>query len=647
MADRKAWVRIGARPDANFKRTLRGVTDATKAAAGEAKKSTAQQEAAEKRANQAIRTERKRTEGIYKQISREIMTSARQAAAVEVREAKRSSAARLKEERRVQREKERTSRKGADGRGGGGGSYALGGAAVGMYHSAKGLVGTAQRVAGVGTPEERLGRAMQFKRGLIIKGLEAGLRPEELQGAETAITKAASASGVDPVEMMEGLIEAQSRFAMFKEFIPHLEQLGKVAVGTDSNIGDLIGMLGTASTIFGMSGKDLEQAMFFMIDSARSGSISVQDFAQGLAKFMGQFSGYTGARGFEGFKQMAGYFQAIAKTMQATPEEVGTYGRAFLRVLSEEKTQKKLGKLGAKITPEMTMPEIAKTLYGAQEAGRLTKNKAKGIFKDSRSFGGFQFLMQALAADPDYFQKVTGASPKAGRELVGKQYKMLMGGEMGRMQMLRVGAQVKAIENMEEVARVERVLAERITELQAEFPRLTKAVGALESTLLGLAGGWFLGKMLGGGGATAAAGAAVGKSGVLKALGIGAASFVVTRALLEITGADIHIEKFGERLFEWTHGGKTKGEQEVAERVRKHRSRKFDENFEGAMDEFSQGGPAIRGTPGLQALTPPNELSQRTIEGIGEAVGRNIPPAAAGAPPEPNAARRTGASPAR
>lgn len=369
---------------------------------------------------------------------------------------------------------------------------ALPGALMGAYQATKGLITEAQQLAKVGTIESRLERAMEFKKGLIIKGIEAGLKPEERAKAETSILEAAKKSGVDPVAMINSLVEAQSRFAKFKEFIPYLETLGKVSIATNSRLEDLTGMMGTSATIFGLKGKELEDSLYFMVDSAKSGSISIGEFSDSLAKFMGSFKGYAEVKGFKGLREMTGFFQAIQKTMQADAQEVGTYGRAFLADITKLETQRKLKKHRVLVTGEkgelLPIPELAEVLYKAKEAGKLPKKVEAEIFKNVRSMAAYRALIQTLESDRDYFRKVTGATAETGRQMVEEQYKGVMGGEMGKLQRIGVDAMVKAIEKLEPVAEVERALAEKVTGLQAEFPILSKAMGVL-STIIAGAGG--------------------------------------------------------------------------------------------------------------------------------------------------------------
>lgn len=379
---------------------------------------------------------------------------------------------------------------------------AMPGALMGGYAVAARVVSEAQALAKAGTIASRLEQSMYFKRLIAIKGIESGIKKEELPTFEAPILAAAHRTGASAIEMAEALEEAQTRFAKFKDFIPYMDLLGKVSIGTQSKVRDLVGMLGTGMTIFGLKGEELEDALYFMVQSASQGSISIGEFSDQLAKFFGSFKGFTKTQGMKGITEMVSFFQAIQKSLQAEPSVVGTYGRAFLNDLSRlpKKAQKQLKKAGVELTDEfgkmLPLPVLVAGFYKAREAGKFTDVTKRAVFRNVRSSAAFDALMNTLESVPKYMEEIAAASPKKGRTMVAEQYEAVMAGGMGRLQRIGVDAQIRSIRQMEVLATHEADLAEKITDLQSKFPILTEALGALKDVIIAAGVTAFLGRAI-------------------------------------------------------------------------------------------------------------------------------------------------------
>lgn len=517
MAERKALVRIAAKVDSSVRKALRGITEDTQ------RVTQTTERAARKRAQVSERVARQAQKGLRETSSamqRDALQQeaiARRVASTKIRESRRSTEAEIRDFRRKTREQG-----GVAGATRGGRGLALGGLAVGGYHAAKGLVSEAQAAVGAGSLASRQDKAMDFFERLVIKGLEAGLTKEELPEAKTQILAAAKASHQDPTEIMEALVEAQTRFAAFQEFIPLLTDMGRVATGTGTDIRALVGMLGTAKTVFGLTGDEMREAMYFMVESARNGSVSVEDLSSSMAKFFGEFEAYAGTKGFAGFKEMAGTFQAVQKSLQAAPEEVGVRVRALMMKLAEADVQRKMaragvvvteGRPGAKGSTLLPVDEIAKRLAAAAASGKWNIQTAQKALVETRAVSGAVALLKTVSEEPAYFEKVKGASAAKGRELSEMQFRTLVESPWGQAKSIGIEAQIQAIKTMEEVAKVDTALAKKVTELQAEFPVLAKVLGSLETTIQMLIGALVIKGLLGGG-----RGGAAGTGGLLKKL---------------------------------------------------------------------------------------------------------------------------------
>jgi hypothetical protein len=587
----RAIIRISALPDSALRRALSGVVDSARKtsravateqakaakqgerAVAEAAKSTGR--AAANAADEAIKQ--------AKRAEREKIRAAERAAVAEQREVQKTARTQMREAERASKAQAKAAAQSSQRR------RDIGAAvAGGVYGAVRGGVDLVQRgfgLAGMGSLEERLQTAGQFRATLIRSAGEAGASPEERKAVEEQLLKASESTNISILDLVQGLATAQTRFDKFKEFSANIEDIAKAAAATGEPIEALIGAMGTAADVFHLDAAGQKEFLDALISTSQRGTIGVGDISTTLAPNMGSFAiagqrtGIAGAREFLATAQVAG-------TSQAGAAETGTKLNQMIRELNDVKVQAQFKQIGIDITKTgkpgdqlRNIGDIASDFATNEQFQRPAVRQA--LFTRAEGREGAEFLMTKLQSDPAFFKNLESSRTGAGFESVDKTLGQLKNDPLYHLQTVGIRAQTDTVRHADEiVAKITPAITE-LAKLQVRFPLLTESMSSLESAVRWAFGFVLANKMLGaaGGGMSGsaemgeifgkAASSSLGKNsswlsksagragavlgGAFQVAAAGFAAYELTSGALKATGLDKSIENLGSKLYDLFH----------------------------------------------------------------------------------------------
>lgn len=448
------------------------------------------------------------------------------------------------------------------------------GAAFGAARGAAAAVGRGQSLAGVASLEQRLATGGDFRETLIRKSNEAGLTEEERTQLEERLLKASVDTNTSILDLVNGMAQAQTRFDKFKSFGENIGSIADAAAATGESVEDMVGVLGTATNVLQLDEKGQRDFLDLLVSTSQRGTIGVGDFSASLAPVLGSFAIATRKEGQSGIDVAREFFATaqVVGTSQAGAAETGTMVQRIIQELQKGDVQKKLKRIGVEVTEGGEVGGELKSL-GVITQALATNEKFQSaitqadIFREVRGRKGLNFMIQAVQNDENAFSKLRDIEGGQGDAFVKKTLGDLKDDPTFKLRNLGAKAQAETIRDSDRIVKTITPAVEKMTDLQLQFPLLTESMDTLEGTVRWAVGAIAAQKFLGGTGAGAAiagrgSAALAGASGVAAAggaagaatlaaggLAAGAVGFFGTQALLEATGADKSIERFGASLF--------------------------------------------------------------------------------------------------
>jgi hypothetical protein len=570
--DGRVIIRISALPDSALRRALTGTVDA-------ARKATRAIGAERTRVARDVQHSEETQRSEANKTATDRVRAAERAGTFERREAEKTARTQIREAQRATKEQNKLSQQSAETR-----RRFMVGVAGGAYGGLKGGAALAQRgfgLAGMGSLEERLQTAGDFRAQLIRTAGEAKATPEERAKVEADLLKASVETNISIMDLVAGLATAQSRFDKFKEFSATIGDIAKVSQATGENLDDLVGAIGTASTVFQLDESGQREFINALIATSERGSINVGDFARNLAGTAGSFQVATGRTGIQGAREFLAAAQILG-TSQVGAAETATMIERLMSQLSLPDTQAKLKQIGVDVLGEegklKNVGEIGQMLLANKQFEKAGVRQA--VFPEIRAMRGAEFLTAELKRNPEAFAKLENAA--GGADSVNRRFGELSADPLFKLRNVGVRAQADTVRDAERIVKTITPAVTELAKLQTKFPLLTESVGTLENAVR-WAGGILLADRLarGGGGGGAGIGTTageafgkvasvsvkeafgsasmLGKVGLLgQAVGVGFTSYLATKELLSVMGFDdAKLMDMGARLYDKIFGPHT------------------------------------------------------------------------------------------
>jgi len=601
MTDGRVIIRISALPDSALRRALSGTVDAVRRASRETaaaqergakdgeravvSAAKAEARAAVAAAKDEVRAVRE-VDDAKQKAAKNAIREAERTASAEQREAQKSARAQIAEAERALKQQSKLALRAGEER-----RRLLLTVGAGIYGGVKGateLVGRGQGLAGVGSLEERLQTAGDFKAQLIRTAGEAKASPEERAKVEANLLEISKRTNISITDLVAGLATAQQRFDKFKEFAGTIGDLAKVAQATGENLDDLVGAVGTASQVFQLDEAGQREFINALIATSERGSINVGDFARNLAGTAGSFQIASGHTGIQGAREFLATAQVLG-TSQVGAAETSTMLERFMSEISLPKTQGMLKRIGVDVLGKdgkmRNVGDIGTDLLANKDFQKAGIRQA--ILPEVRAMRGAEFLMAELKRDPEAFSKLQNIDAGAGAGSVDRRFAELAAQPMFKLRNVGISAQADTVRDADRIVQSITPAVTELSKLQVKFPLLTESMNTLEQTVRWAVGTLVAGRvvqgaagmggaLLGGGvaegaaatgaGATVAAGtgvagggaglaglAGLSGAGVLASGVVGAATFVLTRELSKATGLESLLERAGDGLYSALH----------------------------------------------------------------------------------------------
>lgn len=610
----KAEARVVVRGGSEALKTLQGLRRETTQAGKAAKAAATSQAKAEKSELQ----QRIQNANTYRRIQEQ---TARRVSSTQAREASRAARTAEREARRVTRtaqveaaKQERSAKKLADeqetaatrarkSRG-----RLLGAVTAGVVAGASTAFSTARGIAGQRDIKDRVRTGLDFRERFIVSSTQAGVTGKQAAAAQASILAASNATGVDQMDLLGAVERGQSEFNAFQGVADNIGTLAEQAKGAGIDVASFTSAVLRMQQAFGLADKDIKKTGDLILASASAGAIEAGNIATDFAPTAGLFAQNTGHMGEAGLREFLGTAQAMG-TLGAGSAESATMTENFLNEINKKDVQKKLRRIGVSVTnKDGTMrgfQDIVTDLAGNKKF--QSANVRQEIFAEKRARVGVEALMgatkrvQAGTGTVD-IGTIAGVDSAEGEKKT-KEVMAALASE-GLLDIQRESARMQSdvIANLRSYSDQVRALQRVSNALEAQFGPLALQADAAKSALAGLtltalATGGFRGGG-GGGGPAGTVGSAIGNAASV--IAIGAATFTVTSAVLNILGLNKPLEDAGSSFFDATHPG-----DPVETQRTKHRALKGDQAAAVAAYRESIGEPTFdviaAGRPGTQA----------------------------------------------
>lgn len=396
-----------------------------------------------------------------------------------------------------------------------------GGIGIGAAYGAASVVGRAQGALGVEGRDSLVNRTIAARRSMIIQGASAGFSQEQIDELFKGATEIARANTLDPGEVIQGFVDVEELFSSMTNavesgnvqgFMDQMAYAAKVANATGSAFSEVVAAQGEFQRQFGLSAQESADVLAILSEQATQGSLSLGDFAKEGPKALASFISARGANKVDSIRE----FGAVMQQLRAGGLNAMTSAqraRAFLDQITDVNVMSKLRSAGVEVWDKKSghlksIPEIISMLadknFDARELGR--------IFTSSEMKQAVNVLVnQELQARQGIagrstLQEYSEASLESGRSLIETTNAMLAADVSGAAMRVRTGYAADIFSQSKELIAQNVKLAEKVTELQGEFPQLTTAIGDLTRVITAAGAGGVISKLLGAGKGGGAAG---------------------------------------------------------------------------------------------------------------------------------------------
>lgn len=418
---------------------------------------------------------------------------------------------------------------------------AIGGAAMSTVSNAQGVIG-------VRSQEEVTRDAIASRQNLLAQVAPTGATPEQFDAFWNRVIETAAHRNVSPSETIAAVAQMQEQFSSvagafqggpeaMEAFFATLDQYALASRATRDDVGNVSTAMGAFTRQFHLNAEQQREALGILYQGAQDGSLSMRDFAETMPSVIAPFITARGssAQGTQGLREFAAIGQGL-RAGDVPPELARTLTAALLTNLSDTEVQSRLAEAGLRVT------DGAGNIRNIGDlVAEVARNPALQTSTQFREAFGRQEASQAFSILVN--QEKTGTTLRS-RELVDANRGLrsmdatataLNRDASGQATRVAVQSEASLLRSSEELIGVNTDLARRVSELQAEFPKVAMALQALSPVFgaIGLAAGakallpGSFGTLLGigGGGTTAATGAgtsaaAGGGSTLLGALGL-------------------------------------------------------------------------------------------------------------------------------
>lgn len=313
----------------------------------------------------------------------------------------------------------------------------------------------ARGIAGVQDLPTRVRTANEMKASLVTTAADAGLSREESDALQENVQKSALRSATMPEDIMAGLSIAHDKFNGLREFSAIIDDVSLAAKAADTQMNDMIGMLGSAKTAYGLNAEELRQAMAIALGAASKGAIRPKDFAdQSIASQMGIHALNTGQTGLEGFRQFVGLIQTVGAG-QFGVGETATRASQAISYLNRGQVADDLEAIGVKVRNDEGKIDIAPVIDQLMSNEKFqTPRQQQAIFKDVQAREGIMTLMnqrrkvQAGEAGAVDFDMMSHVSVKTGVDSVNEKFDRLKDAGLIDLQRQAVEMQNDTIDNL-------------------------------------------------------------------------------------------------------------------------------------------------------------------------------------------------------
>lgn len=250
-------------------------------------------------------------------------------------------------------------------------------------------------MAGVADVRSRVEKANDTQRRLIVLGGDAKLDGKGVAAMRDQVNATSQQYGIDPEKLVAGLEDAHGRFNLLQSALANLGEYTKTATAKGIDFGDLVNMMGSAKSAYGLKDEEMPAAMATLISGASVGAIGAKDLAGTMASGMGSHAMASGQKGLEGVRQFSGLAQGIG-TGQFGAAETETRMNRLMDELNDVGTAKKLRAIGVKVRNKDGQIDVG-SVVDQLAANKQFQNAGvrQGIFKEIRGRQGIETLIAA------------------------------------------------------------------------------------------------------------------------------------------------------------------------------------------------------------------------------------------------------------
>jgi hypothetical protein len=398
--------------------------------------------------------------------------------------------------------------------------FAAGVAGVGV------LAGTAvsaarasQSVIGIRDQDAIVSDSIQARQALIAQVRAAGGSGAQADQIFNRTIATARSANVSPLEALQTVTKMNEQFSSLgtalqggqqglDDFFATLEgnaQLARASTDSTENVSMAMAALATQ---FGLTAEQQVEARGLLFQGAQEGALTMRDFGQLFPEVIAPFLAARGSEGagLGGLRE----FTALGQTIQATtnnPSRTRTLIGAVLQNLSDVHVQERLGAstadggLGISArnangdlrSPAAIAHDMA--LMARSNPGLLTSTAYRSIFHDQEASAGFAALVQQDMRGNGALGRI-GVDAATGNAGIATTSAALNADASGRAIALVNEREARVLANSEQLLQANIDVAEGLTHLEDEFPRLTMALERLAPLLQALVGAAALKAML-------------------------------------------------------------------------------------------------------------------------------------------------------
>lgn len=520
------------------RRALRGVVSETRAA----DRATA----SSGRAAMASRTQASRASARDESRAARARVSASQAADRAIlasiqrlsREVRRLRQSDVRDARRAMREQARAREEG--GGGGRGGSRGGGVAAVaaGVGQALHGRVQGWQGALGAPSRDELIQRRQNAELSLIRMTTGAGMDVEQSAALQRRVVEVSRGTGADLTSLVDALGIAQNRFSNLQGFADQLDSIASASRAVGAPVGDMVGALGEFERQLGVSSEDIPTMLGVLADGMNQGSLEAGDVAAAFSPIMSDFASLRGegGRGVTGATEFLAVAQALGNS-GAGPEGARTLMQNMMSGLRRQSVQSglernlgdneifndqgqltiDLGELLRRMSasPNMQSAAVMEQIFGQDMQAAQARNT----------------LLERLRNGDDLIGNLMNTSASRGTEFLQTTNRRIDASAAGESARIAANAEATFFDNSEDFIRTMNAAVGPFSELTAQYPLATEALGALTDVVQSVTGALGAASLAGFFGGAGAGGAAAGGAAVGGGAAAGGGALAVAGAL--------------------------------------------------------------------------------------------------------------------